>query len=288
MTLGDIENSSDYYFSSLKIAKKFNFDSCIAINLIGIAKIERDNGKFDQSINNLQSALEIYNKQNYLLGQADCYNLFGSINYYASNYQNSIYNLKKSIEINKKIKNKLGLSSNYQNIAIAYYNLKNYELAIDYYHQSEKLIKELKLFNNLSSLYNNLGLLYRDIGNLQKAFKFLSEAIEIAKATNNIRMLASSQLNLGLLFIDKNNNKAKKIISNSINNFRNLQNILGEANAIYSLGVVYEKEGKLEEALDLMKESLEKFKKINNSKKVELVEKNIYLLEEKKQITIKK
>jgi len=164
---------------------------------------------------NLQIALELYNKFIYLSESQNCENnswpeIRLSLSHISSiysrlfNYDKANYYLKKALAITLKYNNN-ELSNIYfylSNIGLNYYSQEDYHNSLGYYHQAEALLtstNSLPLINK-AQLYNNLALCYFKLGMDYEFHDYINKSIKLKKFLGNYDDLATNYNNLGLVF----------------------------------------------------------------------------------------
>jgi signal transduction histidine kinase len=179
------------------------------------SKIFQMTGQFDNVLIELDSALRIYEMSNFLYGKAEV--LYGMGNLYSQ--------------------------------------LGNFEKSIDYYYQSREIFEQLKSQKNIAKSYLELGWMHFDV-DAAKSEELIKKAIAISLEIDDQAVLGRAYNYLGAYFDHVNNNdSAIYCYQNSIKIKLSLQDKRGASVAKFNLAGIYEKQGKLEMALRIYKET---------------------------------
>ena len=167
---GDIQESLENHFQSLKIREEIGDKAGIAMSLNAI-------GYSYEELGDIPKALEFYHR---------------------------------SLKIEEEIENKAGVANSLNSIGYTYLHQGDMSLALDYYLKSLKIYQEIEDKNGMAYLKSNIGEIYitkaeqsdeqgRD-SLLTKALKYNLEALSIREELGYKRAIANSFNNLGSIY----------------------------------------------------------------------------------------
>jgi CHAT domain-containing protein/tetratricopeptide (TPR) repeat protein len=174
---------TDAYILMNDLISKLNKEDSIylAFSYQTKAAIERNLGKYKQSINTANSALQICIQLKDTFNIAHNLNLIGIGYYFLSEYDSTKIYYEKSYELKKKInaKDKVLAVSAY-NLAILYDDLAQPEKALKLYKDAEHfLLKNKDAQSFLSDVYVGIAHIYRYKGDIDKAEEYSEKALDV-------------------------------------------------------------------------------------------------------------
>lgn len=254
-------------------------------------------------------SLKTKSKIHDIAGQANTYNNIGSVYLGKNQYDSAYINFQKSYYLRKKINDRFGLASSYDNLARYFLENEVYDSALIYVNQSldiaiqENLLEQLQRnYAILSRIYDSLGktdlalqnyklfTLYKDsvirqenqdkLSNLAIQFeteqlardkKMLKKQYEIQRNKNRTVMFLLILLIIVFIF--------SVIILNSRFKLKKKANkALSAKNVLIS-----KKQGELEETLEELYESEEKYRTVVNK-----LQEGIFMIQDKRMIYVNK
>ena len=250
--------AANYYSEAQKIARQLKNDTmeARAFACIGLSKLETDD--YPESENNLQYALEIYEK----FGLQDKialihYNL-GLVDYYRGNYEEAIRNYQKALKVFKIIDDRQQEANTYQNIGLIHHALENDALALDYYKRALEINEALEKKTNIAGITQNIGLLYIKSEHFDSAIDYILKSMKIYEELNEDESIGISLSNIGLIY--QKQQKYQKALGNyqkSLEVFTRIDFPYGKIYALHNVGTSYADLKNHERALDYYNKSLE-------------------------------
>jgi len=250
--------AADYYSEAQKIARQLKIDTleARAFAYIGLSKLETDD--YPESENNLQRALEIYEK----FGLQDKialihYNL-GLVDYYRGNYEEAIRNYQKALKVFKVINDRQQEANTYQNIGLIHHALENDTPALDYYKRALEINEALEKKTNIAGITQNIGLLYIKSEHFDAAIDYIRKSMKIYEELNEDESIGISLSNIGLIY--QKQQKYQQALRNyrkSLEVFTRIDYPYGKIYALHNVGTSYADLKNHERALDYYKKSLE-------------------------------
>lgn len=194
-----------YGFINTKL--KNNYSSAITFHLkkslvdaqVIIGNSLMDGGKYVESINILEDALQIAKNIGYMKGEADALYYIGFTYYNSGNLEVALKYYNIAINVNKKLKDYLAIATNLNNIAMVYDGLGNVKESINYYVKSLSYFKKIKNNHEIATTISNLSNLHLGIGEVEIAMKYDEEALQIFKKLDEKEGIASILNSMGFI-----------------------------------------------------------------------------------------
>ncbi len=219
-------------------------------------------GEFDEGLKLFNQVLDYHKKNNDSLKIADIYNNIGVINFYRGEYEKALINMLNSVQIYEKKEMYSVAVDNYGNIAMIYNENKNYKKAAEY------CLKALNIYVKSGNYYQqtaqliNLANINKNMNNLDLSTEYLNQALEIAQKNNYKKLIELAYSNLGLVYEKKGlYDKAIDVIQKSLK-INQSKSVESEVKNLRYLGRLYKKQKKYNLALKYLNESEKKSEKI--------------------------
>lgn len=176
-------------------------------------------GKFDQSIENYQSALTLFTELKNRNKMAKVLNNIGYSQMQKGQYDDAISNYLKSLEYRQAIQDTSGIASCYTNMAIVFAIKNDLNQAEKYFAHAVQMYRKLGDQNMLNKNLLNLGGVYKDKGQYQKSIEQIRAVYTYYASQRNLGEIARCHYILGANFeslnqydsANNNYNKALKI-----------------------------------------------------------------------------
>ena len=185
------EKSIDYANQSLEISKKIKNRNAELNSLLILGKALKRVGKYSESINNFQKALDIYIAANHKEGKAYCYSEIGDLYKNLNQYNNALEDLSNALKLYQKLKDDKNTNLTLNSIGNVYSKSQNYQKAIEYYNKVLTQIETSGDNKGITVINSQIGASYANWGNYEEALKYLEKAKKIAE-TNNYTQLVST------------------------------------------------------------------------------------------------
>ena len=192
--VGDDEKSLLYLRKAEHIAREIKHNHLLALILINKGNIFNNLRLQDSSIRNLQEALAIARKKQFLQWQHLALSNLGSTYYYSDRPAQALTYLEEAVKL------KGDVDPNYQNTNISllgkvYFSLGQYQRAEEYVRLSLKTAEQLNIARGMLEGHNTLSRLYAHQGNFKEAYQHqaaylqLKDSIEGKETKQNINQL---------------------------------------------------------------------------------------------------
>jgi len=246
-----------YGDSIRKYAEKIGDSMSIAKSLIVLPDTYVDYSKRKSMNPYLPLALRIFNKPEFQKEYATILKLKVFQLEYEGDYQSSLNLLLNAYDIFRRIGEKKEEAKIAQMIANVYSDLNNLPLSLKYYQLFDKIATSLNDSVLIASANTNYGIYYRRI-NKDSSIYFYNKALLIHNARPFSLSKVQTEYNLANLYFDKKEYKKANTIYNSIlNTCRTFNYHEGLVMTYNGLSTIAYSEGKFEEAINYMKQSID-------------------------------
>ncbi len=260
----DTKKAITYYSLALKIAQDIsdkNQEASILNRLGNIFGYLSENDKAFEYINRASIIYqELGDKDGIgttLNNKAVLYSSIGEMGKASELYE-------QALAISREIKDKAGESTNLTNIAIGYADLGENELAIDYFQQSIKLSREVGFKRDQVNALSGLGKINLEIGKKEKNSQYLNksliyfqDALKISRESDYKTGESSALTGIGRVYTETGQKeKALTHLTEGLQLAQKYQNKFHEDICNFYLGVLYEKNGEFDKAIEKYQEAL--------------------------------
>ncbi len=198
---GDYDKAIRYGKESVKLARKYHFDSIASLmdNNIGITYDYK--GDYPKALNHFFRALRIAERIKDKNNEADILSNIGLIYGNQGLDDKALQYHEKSLRIRRNINYQKGIAVSLNNMAIVFLNQKKFRKAIRYYHESLAIDLKLKDSIGLADDYNNLGVCYQETKEYHKSEFYQLKALELREKLRQTLGISISKLNLGVIAV---------------------------------------------------------------------------------------
>ncbi len=155
------------------------------------------------------------------------------------------------------------------NIAINYRHQGNYDLSLKHFEEAYSIDRKLKDSIGIGYDLNSLAVLFNEWKKYDQALKYFEESMTIMKKANLKKEMATRYSNITQVYLATNNIlEAERNISKAIAIDRQSKDSMSLAKHINQLGVIFEKKGSYEVAIDYHLQSLKVHEKYNTRRQI--------------------
>jgi serine phosphatase RsbU (regulator of sigma subunit) len=212
----------------------------------------------DSALFMADSALIMAKRLNYLSGMGQAYISVGSCQTTAGRYDQGIQHLLKAVEIFEKLNNRRALSNVYNSIANAYVGLQNNRKAYEFFLKSYNTAKEppaIEFMVAVSSV--GLGGVLMEDKKFDEAISYIQQAEDYFGKINNLNYQALATSMIGEAYSRAGNySAAEKYYRRVIPIFRKLNDTYGLASTLGNLGALELDRKNYQQALVFLTEAL--------------------------------
>lgn len=156
-----------------------------------------------RSIEISKQALELSAQSDNEKGKAYAYrNLAGAYSYYGSFYL-SIDNMQKALEIFERLQDSAGVANCNISLGHIYRRLRNRPNELQYHKAAYEIFLRLGIPERIGVTAHNLGETYYNIGDYEKSFHLTRKAILINDSLHNLSVLSSCYKVMGNIFMQQ-------------------------------------------------------------------------------------
>lgn len=269
---GKFDKAVEAYNKAEILRAELNDDKGRGIVLTNIGNIYLYQGKYQTALKYSQQALKIFEQINFKQGISSCLNNIAIVYQYINEPEKSMAFNLKALEVRKQMNNKLEIANSYNSLGIVTARLAGekieekygspdkasstqlkaeYKLTLDYYFEALKLCEELNNSNLLARLLNNIGTIYMYTNELNKALVNYNKALSITRQNNIAIQEVLTMVGLGMVYNKQGQyNKAIDILTISVNKAKELNQLDELKTAYQSLSLAFENAGKHNKALE--------------------------------------
>ena len=187
----------------IPIVQKTNYHRQLAILFSMKAEAFKTTQEFDKALDNIQAALNLFEKYGFRDDAGGCLIVYGQILFNQGDSAGALEKYTQAYDQFKVTDNKVKLASVLTSIASIYDRQKQYEEAISFYQEAISYLDPEKQKMYLSILTFNLGVVYTNKGDTQKADYNLNQAKALSEQLGDEVGIAYALSQLGRLNFEK-------------------------------------------------------------------------------------
>lgn len=286
---GKLKEALNKHEKALAIAREIDYQEAIAKRHCSIALVYQSLGKIQCAIKNVKKGMAIAIAQNDKQTKIEAYNTMGIIYSYTGEYEVALENHKNALLIAEEIGDRVSKANQLGNIGIIYRLRKQFDEALEKEKDVLNIFKSVGSKHGIVSAMNGIAMILMERGIRDRnkrdikesAIKF-EKALSLANEMNFISTKASILNNIGILywFINKPD-KAQQCHEEVLQLNRAMGNRNGEGSALVGMGMVFERKGDLEKALEYYQSAWTIFHQIGSKAKEDNVQQAIESLKNK-------
>lgn len=243
---------------SMETAKEAALPAAQADATFSLAWCLRHTDHFQQSIEWLSEAIELYTRLQNPAGIARCWSITGINQWQLHQDMDALESLTKAIDLLTQTQNIRSLAEAHNHMGIIYRGLGQYEQALTHLHQTRQLLEKNNDLKGLGKVYNSLGTATWWSGLPEQSLHFYKKANEINQKTGQSYIMGLTYNNLGYVYLEMGNpQESARAFETSLQIRKDtgvksfeLMDMSGLALALHHLG-------RYDEALTLSRQALE-------------------------------
>ena len=270
--LSDFGNTIQFYQLSLQLALEMNDQLNVAKSYHNLSEIYLHLGDNDMATDLLFKSIRIKEQLNDKLSLVKGYTGLAKLYFARKEYPKALMYFRKSLQISLKLKSVSEIGSNYNSIASVFCSINKTDSAIVFYNRALELYRQIDYTHGIANIYINLGDVYRLKQDFFQSEILLLKALKSKTEIEEEEGVAVVNNMLANLYFTMANNhkgnqskylleKAEKTGLESYNTAKRLGTLPVMRDASSSLMEVYQKQGRL---LDALKYSIT-FNSLNDS-----------------------
>ena len=191
----------------LKLSEKIGYEIGKANAYLGLGTFYSDKGKYDESLNNLQKALDISFVEKDDTLRLTILNTIGGQFDYKGDYDLALSKYLECIELAEYLDNQKMLSVINENIANLYISQKDFEEGMFYYEKVKKINEKIGDPIIMAETMSNMASAYADMGKLELAMFNINSAIKTFEENRIKDWLAYAYQVKGKVYLKQRKNK---------------------------------------------------------------------------------
>lgn len=213
-------------------------------------------GEYAQALESFQQALLLYQELRDPKGTADSLRGLGIVHDLLGNYEKALGYFVENLQIYQGMADQKGQANTLNSIGIIYSKNGQPEEGLEYYRQSHALARQLGEQRLVYITLSNMGINLKNLGRYSEAEAVLLEALELVSPQQHLPR-GSVLSNLALVYERQGRTEeAERLHRQSLEHFRSGKYPAGETEALLGLGRLYLRLGRLEEARSLLHQAL--------------------------------
>ncbi len=253
----DYVNSDEYANKAIKNFQTVKNASGIAKSWNTLGMNERERGNYNSALSFFNKAKELSETLSDTVGVSKLEANIGAVFFYKGDYKNALSSYLKLINLAKQSNDKALWANALSNAAMVYSFQDEFQKALELYFEAYNLNDEI---DNLYLKGNNLsgmGTIFKRLEMHDEAIEHINKAIEIYEIAGHKKQLSSAINNLGWVYFDlEDYSKAMEYYTKAYE-LKKEAGIVNTGMVKNNIASVYLKEGKYNEALQLLKSALE-------------------------------
>jgi serine/threonine protein kinase/tetratricopeptide (TPR) repeat protein len=198
--LNKTDEALRYYTEALEIRRKLGQKGGIAATLTEIAQVNVMMGQAADALKNYNEALELRREIGDRRGTANTLAELGSFHVNRSEYAQALNLYRESLQIHRDTGNRSNEALLLNNIGGVYFNQANYEDALTYFERALTLREQLKVPSDIAQTVHNLAEVNVKMGQYDRALEQYLRALDLNRSTGNKRGAAIGSYSVGTLF----------------------------------------------------------------------------------------
>ncbi|MBN2009107.1 tetratricopeptide repeat protein [candidate division KSB1 bacterium] len=240
-------------------------------NNIGLILFQQ--GEYDQALAYLTKTIELTSDENSTIPErAHALTNIGTINSIRGNFRRALHNYKLALEIYTHHNDNKGIARIHHNNGMAYMDMEQPEKAIHEFEQCLELVDRKENLPLYTLTLLNMGKCHAHQKDFYKAYNFVSQALNLYRRINDILSIAEAYHIYGIIYTEENNfDEAIQYLDKSIAINQEKQYHEGLAENYYQYGLLYMKQQHHEKAYQFFEQAHALYKQLKISQKLEMV-----------------
>jgi len=270
----ELNNIREFHYlneNALKIAIDLNHKKEQGRCLINIGLFHWKLNSYSRALTYYERALKIAQEEKNKTNEGACFTNIGLIYLDLGNFDKALDYLEKALLIDKQIKNINYISMDFNNLGELYRRMailsrseEDFNRALNYFYNSLEVTKKTKDKKTETQVLNNIGSIYSEQERYQDAMEYFESGLKKAEEIQDPELIGIILTNMGVVYYNQGNyEESTKCYEKVINLALGREQILWET--YMESARAYEKQNKLEKALECYKYSIEFIEKIRSS-----------------------
>ncbi|MDX9928958.1 MAG: tetratricopeptide repeat protein [Bacteroidales bacterium] len=264
LVYSDPEKTLQYARQADSLAGIFSFAKGKAMSLLMKGKSFFLLSDFDNAIECLQGAIQLYQELGDSTGVANSYLIIGNIYSVKGDYPKSLEYLQRSLRIFEELNYESGMVKCYNNIGVNYTFQGNNPKSLEFFQLSLKLCERLNDKRGMQNAFNNIGTIYTAQRDISKSLDYLQKALKLSEELNDEKGIAYALGNIGNVYAEqKDYSKAMEYQQKALKISEDVKDMQNMAVCHNNIGLIHLNQGDYSKALESLRKGLKIAKEIN-------------------------
>jgi eukaryotic-like serine/threonine-protein kinase len=257
---GNAQNGLEYFERARSVAIQTDNQEQTAAALHALGVGYEQLNKPDEALRNLQEALTIRRRIGQKRGMAVSLNEIAKLDAQTGNTKSALASYTEALQIRRDIGDKRGVGSTLLDLGNLYDDKGDHDKALDYYKQSLQIEREIGDESMQAICLNNIGNARFAKGDYEDALTYFQQALQLrekAKVPDDIvesvHNIAETSAKMGQF------DQAVTQYMRALDLRRSMSDLRGAAIESYSLGTLFQNQGRFGAALNSKEEALKTF-----------------------------
>ena len=253
-------DSADYFADRAIIeAENLNDDQAIASAYNSKASVLEARGELDSAQAYHERSLDLKIALNDSLGMADSFNNLGIIYDEKGDYSKAISHYFRALEIYEEQAVEFSkVPMVLVNIGIVYKKQKEYEKVLEYYERALQIYRDNNSDFGITITTGNIGSVLLNLEEYERSIRYSEEAMEGYRNLGYDRYVPYMMINMAIARDSLGNySQADQLYRESVNLFKEDNNLYELSNAQIGLGSLMAKQGEVEQGIAQLEEALQ-------------------------------
>lgn len=257
MGMQNYPTAFNYYNKSLEIRAAIGDKKGIAGTYNNLGLFYGKQGDFEEEIKYHRKSLEVKEKIGDREGMAASYGKIGHAYNALGKFPEAISNYLQALKIDEEDSDKIQTGGSFGDIADIYSNESNYNEALKNYLKEYAIASKFPNSYTLACADVGMGRIYYKLGNDTGAIKYFQSSLVINEKLGNKPTMGDTYGYLGWVYLAMGNySMALSSADSSLKELGSIGSEIGVAKITIEIGSIYEKQGKLKDALDAVTKGL--------------------------------
>ncbi len=267
-TLGNLEESRQYYKMVYSEATKLDDEEGFADALVGLGMLENTSGEFETATEKFIKAITIYQKLNLKGKEAHATNRYGINRIYLGMFDEGYEILNRSAALAHTSKEEHIELSARNNMALIQMNRGEIEIASQQFKICSEIAQRIGFKRGYVSTLSNYAEALQDMGIYKEAEINFRKALKVAEETKDIMGIANIKTEMGKFFIEMGKvKKARKYLDDAMEIFDSIDEKFHYVQCLNAYARYWLANGKFQKGIKILEKALKIMEDTNLSER---------------------
>ena len=262
----DVNLAKELIQKAQQLARENSYKKGLARSLYISGHYNLRISKYGEAREDTDEAISMYENLGDKYGIGNCYNNYGGVSHYTSDFKNALENYQKALTIFEELNEKKGISTATNNVGNIYLQLGEPYKALEYYLRSLNLKIEINDQKGMANTYTNIGTVHVRLSNFNIAIDNYKKALEMMEQYKDNYVTGNVFMNLGVVYSRMgDHSKALDYYKKCLAMRQQMQDSYSIALVLNNIGVSLVGSKGLDEAMKYFRKCLKIQKELNYS-----------------------